>query len=81
MILNKADLVVQGEADCVATELMGALSWTGPWYVISAATGEGCASLTRDIFSWIDKAQQNGSSAMNGGSQTTMGGQGRERAP
>jgi len=60
IILNKADLVAQGEADRVAAELMGALSWAGPWYVISAATGEGCASLTGDIFSWIDTKQQTG---------------------
>jgi len=60
MILNKADLVAQGEADRVAAELMDALSWAGPWYVISAATGEGCASLTGDVFSWIDRALQKG---------------------
>jgi len=58
MILNKADLVPQGEADRAAAELMEALSWSGPWYVISAATGEGCESLMGDVFSWIDKVRQ-----------------------
>ena len=57
MILNKADLVAQGEADRVAAELIRALAWTGPCYVISAATGEGCESLTGDVFSWMYKAQ------------------------
>ena len=59
MILNKADLVAQGEADRVAAKLIRALAWTGPCYVISAATGEGCESLTGDVFSWIYKAQHN----------------------
>ena len=58
MILNKADLVPQGEADRAGAELMEALSWSGPWYVISAATGEGCESLMGDVFSWIDKVRQ-----------------------
>jgi GTP-binding protein len=60
MILNKADLVAEDEAERVATELIGTISWTGPWYVISAATGEGCASMMEDIFSWIAKTQQDG---------------------
>jgi len=60
MILNKSDLVAEHEIDRVATELMGALSWEGPWYIISAATGEGCESLTGDVFSWIEKANRDG---------------------
>ena len=55
--MNKADLVAQGEADRVAAELIRALAWTGPCYVISAATGEGCEALTADVFSWMYKAQ------------------------
>ena len=51
-------LVIVDEVNGFATELIGALGWTGPWYVISAATGEGCASLTGDIFSWIATEQQ-----------------------
>jgi GTP-binding protein len=59
IILNKADLVDKEEANRVASELIGTLAWKNPWYVISAATGEGCASLTGDVFSWIGEAQQN----------------------
>jgi GTP-binding protein len=60
MILNKADLVGRDEAERVAAKLIGALSWTGPCYVISAATGEGCTSLMRGIFSWIHELHQDG---------------------
>lgn len=58
MVLNKVDLVTHEEIDRITTGLIGELSWEGPWYVISAATGEGCASLKEDIFSWIDNVQQ-----------------------
>ena len=60
MILNKADLVGRDEAERVAAKLIEALSWAGPCYVISAATGEGCTCLMRGIFSWIDELHQDG---------------------
>ncbi len=78
MVLNKADLVAQGEADRVAAELIWALAWTGPCYVISAATGEGCASLTGDIFPGLPRHSRTGLGHERG-TRTTMGGQGRER--
>jgi GTP-binding protein len=61
IVFNKADLISQNEVDQVATTLLGALSWADPFYVISATTGEGCASLTADIFSWINDAGQGAS--------------------
>ncbi len=45
LVFNKADLLPPGEREARAKAIVRKLRWKGPWFVVSAATGEG----TRDI--------------------------------
>ena len=60
LVLNKIDLLDEGEAQRITTELIRALAWKGPAYLISGATGQGCKSLTNDVFSWLDQEGREG---------------------
>ncbi len=58
VVLNKADCIDAEEVQDVSDEIARALPWTGPLYVISAITGDGCKALREDIFSWIATNQK-----------------------
>ena len=45
LVFNKADLLPPEERESRAKAIVRKLRWKGPWFVVSAATGEG----TRDI--------------------------------
>ena len=45
LVLNKADLLPPDEREKMARAIVKRLRWKAPWFVVSAATGEG----TRDI--------------------------------
>ncbi len=45
LVFNKRDLLTAEVYEARAAELVRALDWSGPWFGISAATGEGTAEL------------------------------------
>jgi GTP-binding protein len=62
LVLNKADLLDAGEFDRRRDDLLRALDWRGPVYIISAMTGQGTDRLTGDLMTrlealWESEAQ------------------------
>ena len=49
LVLNKADLLSDAEADRIRRTLVKRLDWTAPVYVISAVTGSGTTPLVGDL--------------------------------
>ncbi len=49
MILNKIDLLAPERRAAVLQDLRSKLRWQGRIYLVSAATGEGCAALMQDV--------------------------------
>lgn len=49
LVVNKVDLLPESERTSRTDELVHRLAWKGPVYAISAATGEGCEALVRDL--------------------------------
>ncbi len=49
LVLNKIDLISEGECARRTRQVTDALQWDAPVYRISARTGEGCRELCRDI--------------------------------
>jgi len=49
LVLNKIDLIAKSERADHTRALVKRLRWNGPVYAISAATGEGCKPLMRDL--------------------------------
>ena len=54
LVLNKCDLLPGEDAVQVARELAEALRWSGPVYLVSAATGEGCESLCQKVMNHLE---------------------------
>jgi GTP-binding protein len=54
LVLNKLDMLPEGERDSVCQRLVSALSWTGPVYKISAINAQGVELMCRDIMYWIE---------------------------
>lgn len=54
LLLNKADLVAPGDRDARCDHIVRALSWEGPVFMISAATGEGCPELVQALMGRIE---------------------------
>jgi len=45
LVINKVDLIPEGDRKGCISQLQQELGWSGPCFVISALTGEGCKSL------------------------------------
>lgn len=58
LVLNKLDLLDADERVHRQEELVRRLQWHGPVYAVSAATGEGCATLMRDLMSRLESLKQ-----------------------
>ncbi len=58
MVFNKADLLEPGERERRAKALVKKLKWTGPWFVISAATGEGCREVTYKVMDFLQRTRK-----------------------
>jgi len=56
LVLNKADLLPDGDRTAAAAEIVRRLRWKGPHFVISAATGEGCRELCSKIMEHLENA-------------------------
>ncbi len=57
LVLNKADLVPAGEREALLAEVVRKTGWTGPAWVISAATGEGTAELAAAVMTALEKLE------------------------
>jgi GTP-binding protein len=54
LVLNKLDLVSDGEQQAVCDEIISGLGWTGPVYQISAINKQGVDVLCNDIMSTLE---------------------------
>lgn len=54
LVLNKMDLIPEGEREAHAKALIDDLGWVGPVYVVSALSAEGTLPLCQAIMSWIE---------------------------
>ena len=55
LVLNKADLLPEDEREQRAKAIVKKLRWTKPWFVVSAATGEGTLAVSRKVMQFLDK--------------------------
>ncbi|MFP5348487.1 MAG: Obg family GTPase CgtA [Gammaproteobacteria bacterium] len=58
LVLNKMDLLADDERATRRDALVKHLRWRGPVYAISAATGEGCTALIRDLMRRLEQLKQ-----------------------
>ena len=54
LVMNKSDLLDPEALDSSVTQIRERLRWTGPCFVISAATGAGCQALSYAIMAFLD---------------------------
>jgi len=56
LVINKIDLLTEADREARCKALVADLEWRGPVFRISAATGEGCDALCRQIAACLDEA-------------------------
>jgi len=54
LVLNKMDLVAEGERKARVKAFVAAYRWKGPVFAISAVNGEGCRELVHKLQDWLD---------------------------
>ncbi len=54
LVINKIDLLPDGERDKAVKALVKGMKWKGPVFAIAAVNGEGCRALTFAIQDWLD---------------------------
>ncbi|MBS0352222.1 MAG: Obg family GTPase CgtA [Proteobacteria bacterium] len=55
LVLNKADLFSESEIEQKSQQIVEAVAWPGPFFIISAAEREGTAELCRKIMSYLEQ--------------------------
>jgi GTP-binding protein len=60
LVLNKSDLLAADARQAAAERILHGMGWTGPHFVISALSGEGCREL---IFAIMNHLEQNSGDA------------------
>lgn len=55
LVLNKSDLVPAESASALRDEVVAALDWRGPVFVISSITGDGCRALLTAIMEYLEQ--------------------------
>jgi GTP-binding protein len=55
IVLNKADLLPEGERETLVRKFLRRLGWKRPTFVISALTGDGCRELSYAIMQHLDE--------------------------
>lgn len=58
LVLNKVDLLTPDEVESRRKQLLAELSWSGPVYIISAATGEGTGKLVYALMDYLEQLRQ-----------------------
>jgi len=54
LVLNKADLLPADEREARAKAIVRKLRWTKPWFMVSAATGEGTLAVCRKAMQFME---------------------------
>jgi GTP-binding protein len=54
LVLNKIDMIDPDERAKAVQRLVKGLRWRGPWYAISALSGEGCRELTQAVMGFLE---------------------------
>lgn len=49
LVLNKIDLLPESERQVRIQAFLRDYGWTGPWFAVSASTGEGCTAVVRAV--------------------------------
>jgi GTP-binding protein len=62
LVLNKADLMPEEDANSARERIAEALAWTGPVYLVSAMTGAGTRALAQDLMSRIEELSRDDTS-------------------
>jgi GTP-binding protein len=60
LVLNKSDLLPEEEREKRAKAIVRKLRWTKPWFMVSAATGEGTLAVSRKVMQFLDKDRKGG---------------------
>ena len=58
LVLNKLDMVPEGERKKRVKDFVKRFGWKGPTYEISAITREGCEELVQDIYNYLAEQKQ-----------------------
>jgi GTP-binding protein len=54
LVLNKLDLLAEGEGQTLCAEITNGLGWTGPVHAISAINKQGVDKLCQDIMDFLE---------------------------
>ena len=60
LVLNKCDLLPAAEAEALRRNIVAALAWQGPVYVISAVAGVNTRELAADVMARLEQASSAG---------------------
>ena len=58
LLLNKADLLPKEDADALAKQIIEALGWTAPWFVISGLAHEGTRNVMLQVQAFLDEQKR-----------------------
>jgi GTP-binding protein len=58
LVMNKADLLPSDEAQARAKAIVRKLRWKGPWFLVSAATGEGTRNVCYKVMEFLDELRR-----------------------
>lgn len=53
LVINKVDLLPAAERDRLAGELVRSLAWEGPWFAVSALSGDGTEEIARRAMTYL----------------------------
>ncbi len=57
LVINKSDLLESEVAQATAAEIVAALQWREPWFLVSAATGEGTREVTQAAMAFMERSR------------------------
>jgi GTP-binding protein len=55
LVLNKLDMIAEGERDALRVKFLKNFGWDHPCFSIAAISGEGCQALTYAIMDFLDQ--------------------------
>ncbi len=54
LVLNKVDLLPAATRESTCRSIVARLAWQGPWFMVSALSGEGCRALCQQVMAWLE---------------------------
>jgi GTP-binding protein len=63
LVLNKVDLLPEGERAAHCRAIAERLGWSGPTFCVSGLTGEGCRGLTERVMEYLEEEAAQGAGA------------------